>query len=315
MPSVADILIPLALDNAYSYAVPAGLVLSPGDVVQVPLGPRETVGVVWQVAESPGGSNLRQVTGRVEAPALSDPLRELVDWLARYTLAPKGSALAMALRLPDEAARGETSRIGVRGSGKPPARPTAARMKVLAVTADGAMRGKSALAKEAGVSLSVVDGLIDDGALEAVALAPEPVALPPDPDHERVPLSEAQDQAARDLIGLAFPAPEDAKAPTILLEGVTGSGKTEVYFEAVAEAVRRGHQALILMPEIALTAQFLDRFAERFGVPPGDLAFRHRLEAPRAPARRRGGGRGLGGGRCALRPVPALHRSWPRRRR
>ena len=93
-------------------------------------------------------------------------------------------------------------------------------------------------------------------------------SLPPDPDHERVPLSEAQDQAARDLIGLAFPAPEDAKAPTILLEGVTGSGKTEVYFEAVAEAVRRGHQALILMPEIALTAQFLDRFAERFGVRP-----------------------------------------------
>ncbi|CAA2136361.1 MULTISPECIES: primosomal protein N' [Methylobacterium] len=268
MPSVADILIPLALDNAYSYAVPAGLVLSPGDVVQVPLGPRETVGVVWQVAESPGGSNLRQVTGRVEAPPLSDPLRELVDWLARYTLAPKGSALAMALRLPDEAARGETSRIGVRASGKTPARPTPARMKVLAVTADGTMRGKSALAKEAGVSLSVVDGLIDDGALEAVALAPEPVALPPDPDHERVPLSEAQDQAARKLIGLAFPASEDAKAPTILLEGVTGSGKTEVYFEAVAEAVRHGHQALILMPEIALTAQFLDRFAERFGVRP-----------------------------------------------
>lgn len=271
MPSVADILIPLALDTTYSYAVPAGLVLAPGDVVQVPLGPRETVGVVWGVSESAGGSNFRPVTGLVEAPALSGPLRELVDWLARYTLAPKGSALAMALRLPDDAARSETSRIGVRGSGKPPARPTAARMKVLAVAGDGAMRGKSALAKEAGVSLSVVDGLIDDGALEAVALAPEPVALPPDPDHPRVPLSEAQARAAGDLIGLAFApggATGEAKAPTILLEGVTGSGKTEVYFEAVAECVRRGAQALILMPEIALTAQFLDRFAERFGVRP-----------------------------------------------
>ncbi|WP_019905548.1 primosomal protein N' [Methylobacterium sp. 77] len=267
MPSVADILIPLALDNAYSYAVPAGMILAPGDVVQVPLGPRETVGVVWQVTESAGGSNLRPVTGRIEAPPLSDPLRELVDWLARYTLAPKGSALAMALRLPDEAARTETSRVGVRGSGKPPSRPTPARMKVLAVAEDGAMRGKSALAKEAGVSLSVVDGLIDDGALEAVALAPEPVALPPDPDHERVPLSEAQGEAARHLIGLAFPS-GSGKAPTILLEGVTGSGKTEVYFEAVAECVRRGRQALILMPEIALTAQFLDRFAERFGTRP-----------------------------------------------
>ncbi|MDO9426562.1 MAG: primosomal protein N' [Methylobacterium sp.] len=302
MPSVAEILIPLALDSAYSYAVPAGLTLAVGDVVQIPLGPRETVGVVWGVRESPAGSNLRPVTGRLDVPPLSGPLRELVDWLARYTLAPKGSALAMALRLPDEAAQGETVRIGVRASGKPPARPTPARMKVLAVAADGAMRGKSALAKEAGVSLSVVDGLIDDGALEATALTPEPVALPPDPDHARVPLSVAQADAVRDLIAMMNPAPpqtdrleafllEDAgqgdvsataapatslpepeaapfRAPTILLEGVTGSGKTEVYFEAVADCVRRGRQALILMPEIALTAQFLDRFAERFGVRP-----------------------------------------------
>ncbi|NEU14145.1 primosomal protein N' [Methylobacterium sp. BTF04] len=318
MPSVAEILIPLALDSAYSYAVPAGLTLAVGDVVQIPLGPRETVGVVWGVRESPSGTNLRPVTGRLGVPPLSGPLRELVDWLARYTLAPKGSALAMTLRLPDEAAQAETVRIGVRASGKAPTRPTPARLKVLAVAEDGALRGKSALAKEAGVSLSVVDGLIDDGALEATALAPEPVALPPDPDHARVPLSEAQAGAVRDLIAMMNPAaaaacPADAvdesgggqrpgkaglgspllegdqqgeagaetpgklitgagdaspRAPTILLEGVTGSGKTEVYFEAVADCVRRGCQALILMPEIALTAQFLDRFAERFGVRP-----------------------------------------------
>ena len=265
MPAVADILIPLALDTAYSYAVPPGLTLAAGDVVQVPLGPRETIGVVWGVEERASGGNLRPVTGRIEAPPLSEPLRKLVDWLARYTLAPKGSALAMALRLPDEAAQRESSRVGVRASGRAPSRPTAARSKVLAVAADGAVRGKSALAKEAGVSLGVVDGLIDDGALEAVALVPEPVALPPDPDHPRVPLSEAQGEAARDLI--AAPSPTETGG-TILLEGVTGSGKTEVYFEAVADCVRGGRQALVLMPEIALTAQFLDRFAARFGVRP-----------------------------------------------
>ncbi|MFD0934161.1 hypothetical protein ACFQ12_03050, partial [Methylobacterium trifolii] len=64
MPAVAEILIPLAIDTAYSYAVPAGLELAAGDVVQVPLGPRETVGVVWGVSERPGGSNLRPVTGQ-----------------------------------------------------------------------------------------------------------------------------------------------------------------------------------------------------------------------------------------------------------
>ena len=267
MPHVAEILIPLAIDTAYSYAVPANLTLAVGDVVQVPLGPRETVGVVWGVAETTGGSNLRPVTGPLGVAPLSEPLRKLVDWIARYTLAPKGSALAMVLRLPDEAAAAELVRVGVRATGKAPARPTRARDKVLAVAADGEVRGKSALAKAAEVSLSVVDGLIDDGALEAVALAPEPVALPPDPEFPRVPLSEAQAAAVEDLI--TAPGPADAAGSgAVLLEGVTGSGKTEVYFEAVAACVRSGAQALILMPEIALTAQFLDRFAARFGVRP-----------------------------------------------
>ncbi|MDP4024528.1 primosomal protein N' [Methylobacterium sp. NEAU 140] len=266
MPHIADILIPLALDTPYSYVVPAGLDLEAGDVVQVPLGPRETIGVVWGVAESAGGSNLRPVTGRVGVAPLSRPLRELVDWIARYTLAPKGSALAMVLRLPDEAAAVETARVAVRITDKPPTRPTAARAKVLAVAADRALRGKSALAKEAGVSLSVVDGLIDDGALEALAVEPEPVAPRPDPDHPRTPLSDAQAAA---VMQLSAPAPaEEGGIRPVLLEGVTGSGKTEVYFEAVAECVRRGEQALILMPEIALTAQFLDRFAARFGARP-----------------------------------------------
>ena len=263
MPVTAEILIPLALDTAYSYAVPHGLSLAEGDVVRVPLGPREIVGVVWSLEERPGGSNLRPVSGRLDVPPLAPALRRLVDWLARYTLAPKGSALAMALRLPDEAAARETIRVGVRASGRPPARLTPARAKVLEAAAGEALHGKSALAKAAGVSLGVVDGLIDDGALEAVALASEPVALPPDPDFAReVPLSTAQAEAAAALVE------GSGESPVTLLEGVTGSGKTEVYFEAVAACLREGRQALILMPEIALTAQFLDRFAARFGVRP-----------------------------------------------
>ncbi|MCJ2070997.1 primosomal protein N' [Methylobacterium sp. J-030] len=273
MPSVAEILIPLALDTPYSYGVPAGLDLATGDVVQVPLGPREIVGVVWGLAETAGGSNLRPVTGRLPYPPLSEPLRSLVDWIARYTLAPKGSALAMVLRLPDEANAAETIRVAVRISGKPPARPTPARTKVLDAAADGVLRGKSALAKEAGVSLSVVDGLIDDGALETVAVEPEPVAPRPDPDCPRTPLSPAQGEAVAELLeGFPWHRPsgdaEPADLRPVLLEGVTGSGKTEVYFEAVAACIRAGLQALILMPEIALTAQFLDRFAARFGVRP-----------------------------------------------
>jgi primosomal protein N' (replication factor Y) len=140
------------------------------------------------------------------------------------------------------------------------------------------VRSKSEVAHEAGVSSGVVNGLVDEGTLETVTLPPAPVAVQPDPDHRVPEFSDAQRAAAdalRDMVGQRGFAAS-------LIDGVTGSGKTEVYFEGVAEAVRRGLQVLILMPEIALTAQFLDRFAERFGVRPAEW---HSQVSPRKRAR------------------------------
>ena len=259
---IADVLIPLALDTAYSYAVPDGLSLKEGDVVQVPLGTREVVGVVWTLRAGPGG-NFKPVTGAIEAPALSSKMRKFLDWVAWYTLAPKGSALGMGLKLADPD-RPEAVRVGIRLAGPPPRRMTPTRQRVLEAAADGLVRPKRQLAHEAGVSAGVIDGLVDEGALETVALRPERAAETPDPDHSSTGLSDDQRAAAQALIAVMGQHP----APVSLLEGVTGSGKTEVYFEAVAEAVRQGRQALILMPEIALTAQFLDRFEARFGAKP-----------------------------------------------
>jgi primosomal protein N' (replication factor Y) len=259
---IADVLIPLALDTAYSYAVPDGLGLEEGDVVQVPLANREVAGVVWGMREGQGG-NLKKVTGVIDAPNLSPKMRKFLDWIAWYTLAPKGSALAMGLKIPD-ADRQEVARVGVRMAGALPKRMTPARQKVIDVAGDGAIRLKSELAHAAGVSNGVVDGLIDEGTLETVALLAEPVAEMPDAGFGQTGLSDGQRDAADEIVA----SMGEAHPPVILLEGVTGSGKTEVYFEAVAEAVRTGRQALILMPEIALTAQFLDRFAARFGVKP-----------------------------------------------
>jgi len=259
---IADVLIPLALDTAYSYAVPDGLALEEGDVVQVPLSNREVAGVVWGLRDGQGG-NLKKVTGVIEAPNLSPQMRKFLDWIAWYTLAPKGSALAMGLKIPDPD-RQEVARVGVKLAGALPKRMTPARQKVIEVAQDGVVRLKSELAHAAGVSNGVVDGLIDEGTLETVALLAEPVAEMPDPAFNHTALSDGQREAADELVA----AMGEEHAPVILLEGVTGSGKTEVYFEAVAEAVRKGRQALILMPEIALTAQFLDRFAARFGVKP-----------------------------------------------
>ena len=145
-----DVLIPLGLDQAYSYAVPAGLVLKPGDVVQVPLGPRETVGVVWDVGNGRGG-NLKKVTGKYDMPPLDPALRKLVDWVAWYTLAPKGSVLALALRRqPDDTP--ERPKLGVRLAGPPPGRMTPARARAIAAAEGGLLIAKSALAEAASVS-------------------------------------------------------------------------------------------------------------------------------------------------------------------
>src|SRR5579871_5373611 len=274
-----DVLLPLALDQAYSYRVPPGVELAPGDLVNVPLGPREYTGVVWgEGSARPGLDNrLKDVDDKLDISPLKPELRKFVDWVSDYTLAARGMVLRMALRMGDDLGPGR-ERVGIRLAGSPPPRMTPARARVLALFADGLVRAKSDAAQEAGVSVGVVNGLIDEGTLETLVLPPEPVALPPDPDFLAPDFTEAQRAAAEAL--------RDAVAKggfsTMLIDGVTGSGKTEVYFEGVAENIRRKRQTLILMPEIALTAQFLDRFSHRFGVRPAEW---HSQIAPRKRAR------------------------------
>jgi primosomal protein N' (replication factor Y) len=278
--TIVDVLVPVALDQSYSYRVPAGLELRPGDLVSVPLGTRETTGVVW--AESadvrPGLHNrLKDVAAKLDVPPLTQETRSFVDWVAGYTLSSRGMVLRMALRMGEHLGP-ERVRVGVRLAGPPPQRMTPARARVLALLADGLARAKGDAARQAGVSPGVIDGLVDEGVLEALALPPEPVARPPDPGHQVPELTDAQ-RAAADALRASV---EAGGFGVSLLDGVTGSGKTEVYFEAVAAAIRAGKQSLILMPEIALTGQFLDRFAERFGVRPAEW---HSEVPPRRRAR------------------------------
>jgi primosomal protein N' (replication factor Y) len=185
--------------------------------------------------------------------------------------------LRMALRMGEHLGPAR-ERVGVRLAGSAPKRMTPARSRVLALLADGLARGKSEAAHEAGVSPGVIDGLVDEGTLESLVLPPEPVARAPDPDFSAPDFTPAQ-RAAADALRAS--AAKSGYGVT-LLDGVTGSGKTQVYFEAVAEIVRRGKQALVLLPEIALTTQFLDRFAERFGVRPAEW---HSQLSPRLRAR------------------------------
>jgi primosomal protein N' (replication factor Y) len=261
-----SVLLPLPLGTAYDYRIPADITLTPGDFVSVPLGRRTVVGVVWGDGDPAGiaDGRLKDVAARLDSPPMPDALRELVDWVARYTLSPRGAVLRMAMSIP-EAFEPAPLRVGYTiAAPLPEIRMTAARARVLETIGRGPARGATDLAREAGVSVGVITGLAAAGALVRVALPADGAAVTgPDPGRPGPTLSPEQDAAAaalRESVAHGF--------SVTLLDGVTGSGKTEVYFEAVAAALEAGRQVLVLLPEIALTGQWLTRFADRFGADP-----------------------------------------------
>ena len=261
------VLLPLPLAGAYDYGVPEGLELKAGDFVRVPLGSREAIGVVWGEASGEVAlGKLKAVAARLDAPALPEAERRFIDWVAHYTLSPPGVVLRMAMSAA-RALEPPPPLLAYGRSALPLAelalRLTPARARVLALLEDGPPRGPLELAREAGVTPGVIKGLLAAGALEALHLPPPSPFAEPDLAHPGVALSTAQAAAAEVLrarMGKGF--------NVTLLDGVTGSGKTEVYFEAIAQALRAGRQALVLVPEIALTQQGLARFERRFGVVP-----------------------------------------------
>ena len=183
---VVDVLVPVALERAYSYRVPEDMEIAPGDVVAVPLGTREVMGVVWAENPTPNprlDNRLKEISGKIEVPPLREELRSFVDWTSDYTLGARGMVMRMCLRMGENLGT-ERVRVGVRLVGQPK-RMTAARSRVLAVLADGLLRHKREAAEEAGVSVGVIDGLVDDGTLAVEVMAAEPIARPPDPNVRR----------------------------------------------------------------------------------------------------------------------------------
>ena len=247
------------------YRVPEGMHVEPGSVVVAPLGPRQLIGVAWEAERLPteevGDNRLRPLVGTLDVAPIAAPLRRLAEWTADYYLSPLASVLRMILP-SSSALEGPRQLTEYRPTGLIPDRMTPQRGKAL-----DALEGRQGtireLADHAGVSDSVMRGLVNAGALEAVAVEADRPLPCPDPDFAPPELNKEQVEAAASLslaIGKGF--------DPVLLDGVTGSGKTEVYFEAIAECLRQGKQALVLLPEIALTEPFLKRFEARFGCAP-----------------------------------------------
>ena len=265
------VLLPLPLAGAYDYRVPPSLDIQPGDFVTVPLNHRPLIGVAWDAdegsaAEPVADHRLKPIAGVLPAPPMTPSLRRFIEWVAAYTLSPPGAVLRMAMGStaalePPTQQAGWT--LAGAGSNRQP-RMTPERQRVLAQMEPGRVFAGAPLAEAAGVSLGVLRGMADNGMIRPALLPHAGRFTRPDPDHPGRTLGGAQAAAAGRLVEKVAAR----QFGVTLLTGVTGSGKTEVYLDAVAEALRQGRQALVLLPEIALSAQWLDRFRARFGVSP-----------------------------------------------
>ncbi|PWJ22042.1 replication restart DNA helicase PriA [Jannaschia seohaensis] len=255
------------LDRALDYRAPAGGVTE-GDFVKVPLGPRTVLGVVWGPAEGDWPiEKLRPILTVLDVPPMRPEFRDFLERAGGYTLTPLVAMLRLALRAPGLGEPPGKRKVYALGTGEPDRR-TEARDKVLDVLRDrpADVFGATELAEAAGVSAGVVKGLVASGAVLEQALARDADFPPLDPARPGKPLALDQADAAETLRA----AIRAGGYGTTLLKGVTGSGKTEVYLEAVAECLARGRQALVLLPEIALTAEFLTRVEARFGARPAE---------------------------------------------
>ena len=262
----ARLLVFNAVLSVLDYRVPDGMQIEPGSVVLAPLGPRQIVGIVWEADRLPGEqvaeSRLRPLIAVLPVPPLSAPLRRLIEWTADYYCAPIQSVARMALS-SSAALKGGGTTTEYRLSGLEPERLTPQR----AVAMD-ALQGEQAsireLAEIAGVSDGVLRGMVSAGILEPVTVDLDRRYPRAHADFAAPDLTDDQQAAA----GIFVAAVNDGKFAPFLLDGVTGSGKTECYFEAIAAAIEAGKQTLVLLPEIALTEHFLRRFEARFGTPP-----------------------------------------------
>ncbi len=262
----ARLLIMNAALGPLDYRVPDGMAVKHGSVVVAPLGPRQVTGIVWEEERLPTNpvpeEKLRPLLAVLDVPPIRAELRRLIEWTADYYVAPL-AAVARMVVASGGALRGPATMTEYRLTGGAPERMTPQRAAAIE-----ALEGEQATIRElsgiAGVSEGVLRGLVNQGVLEPVEVDVDRPYPRASADYHLPDLSDDQREVADRLVHLVK---AEEFAP-VLLDGVTGSGKTETYFEAIGAAVAGDRQVLVMLPEIALTEAFLSRFERRFGAPP-----------------------------------------------
>lgn len=261
--NLVKVLLPRMLPQAFTYAVPEEIEVKSGDFVLVPLGNNVIYGVVWGVAtEDIKSSKIKKIISRADSPSLKKPLRKFITWVADYTLSPPGSVLKMAMSVT-EALKPEAVIEAYELVAIPNIKLTPSRQKIVDLLQESSPLTIKEIMERAEVGRSVIKGLAEKKIIKIVHISNKPIKpiiRPMD-----IKFSNIQKSAADNLRQKV-----QAKEYSVtLLDGVTGSGKTEVYFAAVEEVLKEeGGQILIMLPEIALTSQVVARFKDKFGFEP-----------------------------------------------
>jgi primosomal protein N' (replication factor Y) len=316
LPRRVRVLLPLPLPAALDYLAPEGTSPpEPGSFVNVPLGQRSLTGVVWDgVGDELPEERLKPIIETLPSPRLQPELRRFVERVAAFTMAPPGSVLRMTMSVPEAlqsprprrlCAASPTGAAAVAGAALE-TRLTPARRRVLEILCAGPPMPAAEAARLAACGAGVVRDLVSAGLVEErFASIEAPKSRSPDWLLWGPALSPDQAIAAQRLVSSV----EAGAFQVTVLDGVTGSGKTETYFAALAAALAAGRQVLVLLPEISLGAQWLERFRQRFGVLPeqwhSDMTAAERRDTWRAVAA--GRARVVVGARSALfLPFPDL---------
>ncbi len=265
MPQIVGVLLPLPFEQPFDYAADCEVKL--GQIVEVPFGKEKQIGVIWtlDVSSELESGKIKSISKVFDFPPLSAEMMEFVRWVAQYNMAPLGSVLKMVISVRsvfEPSPMTVLYTLSGKTLSEAKLKNSDARWHVMDLLTH-APYTRQEIAAGAGVSQGVIKPMIDAGVLVPVYVENKKEFTEPVGDYKKVDLTAEQTAAAEMLcrkVGAGF--------SVTLLDGITGSGKTEVYFEAVAKALEQNTQVLILVPEISLTAQWLQRFQNRFGVRP-----------------------------------------------
>ena len=261
---IAKVLLPFPFDEPFDYKIPEGMTVNVGVIVLVPFQSREKIGVVWALSDSLAKSNkkkftLKEILAVIPEFTISDSTRKLVDWIANYTLYSRGLVLKMVLSARD-AFNTDAVKFGyiVKINDDLPMELNQHSLLSQAHSMADIMRMTQS-------TRSKVQNWIKHGWLQS---QPITVRSLPYPTPERLNHHKHFNDNQRQAVCQIHEHLQQQQFSVMLLDGVTGSGKTDVYMEAIAEALRQGQQVLVMLPEIALSPQTISRFTARFGVEP-----------------------------------------------